>query len=165
MKCNIGINRPEADISEGAAIALQPNDIDLKAGAKARLVAAEARIQEVCRVMAEHEAALAALRSELDNLEFERAAMRFIVEGTPSATETRPLRKVDRQELIGIIKARMETMERPLSVSELHEYLEREAELDLGSNARNYLCGILSKGKAQHFVNLGKQGWWLAGRP
>jgi len=143
---------------------VQPNDIDLKSGAKARLLAAETRIVDVRKAMAEHEAALAALRSELDNLEFERAAMRFIVEGTPSAAEVKPLRKVDRQELIGIIKARMEALDRPLSVSELHDYLERDAELDLGSNARNYLCGILSKGKAQHFVNLGKQGWWLAGR-
>lgn len=143
---------------------MQPNDIDLKSGAKARLLAAETRIVDVRKAMAEHEAALAALRSELDNLEFERAAMRFIVEGTPSAAELKPLRKVDRQELIGIIKARMEALDRPLSVSELHDYLERDAELDLGSNARNYLCGILSKGKAQHFVNLGKQGWWLAGR-
>lgn len=143
---------------------MQPNDIDLKSGAKARLLAAETRIVDVRKAMAEHEAALAALRSELDNLEFERAAMRFIVEGTPSAAEMKPLRKVDRQELIGIIKARMEALDRPLSVSELHDYLERDAELDLGSNARNYLCGILSKGKAQHFVNLGKQGWWLAGR-
>lgn len=143
---------------------MQPNDIDLKSGAKARLLAAETRIVDVRKAMAEHEAALAALRSELDNLEFERAAMRFIVEGTPSAAEVKPLRKVDRQELIGIIKARMEALDRPLSVSELHDYLERDAELDLGSNARNYLCGILSKGKAQHFVNLGKQGWWLAGR-
>ena len=143
---------------------MQPNDIDLKSGAKARLLAAETRIVDVRKAMAEHEAALAALRSELDNLEFERAAMRFIVEGTPSAAEMKPLRKVDRQELISIIKARMEALDRPLSVSELHDYLERDAELDLGSNARNYLCGILSKGKAQHFVNLGKQGWWLAGR-
>lgn len=143
---------------------MQPNDIDLKSGAKARLLAAETRIVDVRKAMAEHEAALAALRSELDNLEFERAAMRFIVEGTPSVAEMKPLRKVDRQELIGIIKARMEALDRPLSVSELHDYLERDAELDLGSNARNYLCGILSKGKAQHFVNLGKQGWWLAGR-
>ena len=143
---------------------MQPHDIDLKSGAKARLLAAETRILEVRQAMAEHEAALAALRSELGNLEFERAAMRFIGEGTPSAAEIQPLRKVDRQELIGIIKARMEALDRPLSVSELHDYLEREAALDLGSNARNYLCGILSKGKAQHFVNLGKQGWWLAGR-
>ena len=164
MKCNIRINQGKTDISEGKAIAVQPNDIDLKAGAKSRLAAAEARIQEVRRVMAEHEAALSVLRSELGNLEFERAAMRFIVEGTPSAAEARPMRRVDRQELIGIIKAHMEAMGRPLSVSELHDYLEREAELDLGSNARNYLCGILSKGKAQHFANLGKQGWWLAGR-
>lgn len=144
---------------------MQSNDIDLKAGAKARLAAAEGRIQEVRRAVAEHEAALSALRSELDNLEFERAAMRFIIEGAGGALEAPALRKVDRQELIGIIKSHMEAVARPLSVSELHDYLERDARLDLGSNARNYLCGILSKGKAQHFVNLGKQGWWLAGRP
>ncbi len=143
---------------------MQPNDIDLKSGARARLAAAEGRIQEVRRAIAEHEAALAALRSELPNLEFERAAMRFIVEGAAGTPEAPVLRKVDRQELIGIIKSRMEAQDRPLSVSELHDFLEREACLDLGSNARNYLCGILSKGKAQHFVNLGKQGWWLAGR-
>ena len=143
---------------------MQPNDIDLKAGAQARLAAAEGRIQEVRKAVAEHEAALAALRSELDNLEFERAAMRFILEGAGAPAETPVLRKVDRQELIGIIKGQMEALGRPLSVSEIHEYLERDAQVDLGSNARNYLCGILSKGKAQHFVNLGKQGWWLAGR-
>lgn len=143
---------------------MQPNDIDLKAGAKARLEAAEGRIQEVRRVISEHEAALAALRAELGNLEFERAAMRFIMEGAGAPSEAPSLRKVDRQELIGIIKSRMDALDRPLSVSELHAYLEHEALLDLGSNARNYLCGILSKGKGQHFVNLGKQGWWLAGR-
>ena len=155
----------ESDISEGEAIALQPNDIDLKAGAQARLAAAEGRIQEVRKAVAAHEAALAELRAELNNLEFERAAMRFILEGAAAPAEPVALRKVDRQELIAIIKERMEALGRPLSVSELHDYLEREAQVDLGSNARNYLCGILSKGKAQHFVNLGKQGWWLAGRP
>lgn len=143
---------------------MQPNDIDLKAGARARLAVAEQRIQEVLKALSEHEAAIASLRAELSNLEFERAAMRFILEGSPAPAETHPLRKVDRQALIGIIKSRMEELGRPVSVSELHDYLERDAKVDLGSNARNYLCGILSKGKAQHFVNLGKQGWWLAGR-
>lgn len=143
---------------------MHPNDIDLKQGAKARLATAEARIQEVRRAIAEHELALAALRDELPSLEFEVAAMRFIVEGAPAPAEASALRKVDRQELIAIIKSRMEALDRPLSVSELHDFLEQEAQVDLGSNARNYLCGILSKGKGQHFVNLGKQGWWLAGR-
>ncbi len=143
---------------------MQSNDIDLKTGAKARLAAAEGRIQEVRKAVAEHEAALSGLRAELGNLEFERAAMRFILEGAGGTVDAPELRKVDRQELIGIIKSRMEDVARPLSVSELHDYLERDARLDLGANARNYLCGILSKGKSQHFVNLGKQGWWLAGR-
>lgn len=144
---------------------MQPNDIDLKAGAKARLAEAEGRIQEVRRAIAEHEAALAALKTELPTLEFELAAMRFILEGAPALAEPPTLRKVDRQELIGIIKDRMDALGHPVSVSELHDFLESDAQVDLGPNARNYLCGILSKGKAQHFVNLGKQGWWLAGRP
>lgn len=144
---------------------MPPSDIDLRAGAHARLAAAEARIREVRRLVAEHEEALVALRAELPALEFEVAAMRYIVEGAPVAAGAPTRRKVDRQELIGVIKARMAAADRPLSVSELHAYLEQEAGLDLGSNARNYLCGILSKGKSQHFVNLGKPGWWLAGRP
>jgi hypothetical protein len=122
---------------------------------------AEGRLREVRRAIAEHEAALAALQPELQKLEFERAAMSYIVSGVPAGETAR--RKVERQELIGLIKTRMEALARPLSVAEIHDYLEREAQLDLGSNARNYLCGILSKGKALHFVNLGKQGWWLAG--
>lgn len=144
---------------------MSASEIDLRAGAHARLTAAEARIREVRRLVAEHEEALTALRAELPGLEFEVAAMRYIVEGAPVAAGAPMRRKVDRQELIGVIKARMAEVDRPLSVSELHDYLEQEAGLDLGSNARNYLCGILSKGKSQHFVNLGKPGWWLTGRP
>lgn len=150
-----------ADITEGAASVLKAQDIDLKAGARARMAAAAERLQEVRREIAAHEAALEALRSELQDLEFEVAAMRFIVEGAASS-EAPARRKVERQELIALIKEYMEDQGRPLSVSELHEYLEDEALLDLGPNARNYLCGILSKGKAQHFANLGRKGWWLA---
>lgn len=143
--------------------ALESHDIDLITGARTRLSEAEKRRAEVRRAIAEHEAALMALRSELDKLDFECKAMSYIVSGAPAAASLSARRKVDRQELISLIKERMDQAGKPLSVSEIHAYLEDEAQVDLGSNARNYLCGILSKGKALHFESFGKQGWWLAG--
>lgn len=142
---------------------VERNDIDLVAGARMRLAEADRRLAEVRREIAEHEAALAALRPEREKLEFDRAAMHFIVAGGPATAAMPERRKVDRQELISLIKERMAAAGQPLSVAEIHAYLEDTALLDLGSNARNYLCGILSKGKTVHFASHGKQGWGLAG--
>ncbi|MNY22085.1 hypothetical protein D3C86_1556720 [compost metagenome] len=48
-------------------------------------------------------------------------------------------------------------------MGDLHAYLEQEAAIDLGANARNYLCGVLSRNKDTHFSSHGKGEWWLAG--
>ncbi|MNL74329.1 hypothetical protein D3C87_1999490 [compost metagenome] len=58
----------------------------------------------------------------------------------------------------------MSELGRPVEVGDLHAFLEQEAAIDLGANARNYLCGVLSRNKDTHFVSLGKGEWWLAGR-
>lgn len=144
-------------------------DVNLKAGAKARLEAVRQRVAAVQQEIAQHEAAIAALKAQLPDLEFECAAMRYIVEG--ASTERQPVaaspagRKLSRPELIELLKAHLEQAGRPLEVGELHRYLEREEGIDLGANARNYLCGVLSRNKDVHFANVGKGEWWLAGRP
>ncbi len=144
--------------------------MNLKAGAKARLQAVRARIEAVRREIAEHERALADLRAQLPELEFEEAAMRYIVEGAaaapaPVATSSEPRRKLSRPELIEVIKGHFTAVGRPMEVGELHRHLEEEERVDLGANARNYLCGVLSRNKDVHFANVGKGEWWLAGRP
>lgn len=136
----------------------------LKAGAQARLQAVRDRINCLAVEIAEHEAALQALRAQLPELRFEEAAMRFIVEGAPASAKAVERRKLSRPDLIAVIKDRMRAIGRPLEVGELHSYLENEAEVDLGSNARNYLCGVLSRSKDTHFINHGKGEWWLAGQ-
>ncbi|HEY9856803.1 MAG TPA: hypothetical protein V6D05_13755 [Stenomitos sp.] len=145
-------------------------DVNLKAGAKARLEAVRARIESLRQEMAAHEKALADLRAQLPELEFEEAAMRFIVEGAaavrpraPASGE--PRRKLSRPELIDVIKRHLEATGRPVEVGDLHQYLEEAERIDLGANARNYLCGVLSRNKDVHFANVGKGEWWLAGRP
>lgn len=145
-------------------------DQSLKAGAQARLQAARAEIADLNRQIAAHEEAISALRERLPELQFEEAAMRYIVEGS-SASSTQPnvsatsLRKVSRQELIELIKHHLGEQGRAVEVGELHAYLAGPASVDLGPNARNYLCGVLSRGKDVHFANVGKGAWWLAGRP
>lgn len=145
-------------------------DVNLKAGAKARLQAVRTRIEEVRREIARHERAIAELRGQLPDLEFEEAAMRYILEGAPAepaapATAGEGRRKLSRPELIAVIKEHLEAVGRPVEVGELHRYLEERARIDLGANARNYLCGVLSRNKDVHFSSLGKGEWWLAGRP
>lgn len=89
--------------------------------------------------------------------------MRFIVDGAQAPAAAVARRKLSRPELIAAIKDRMSEVGGPLEVEDLHAYLEHEAGIDLGSNARNYLCGVLSRNKNEHFVNHGKGEWWLAG--
>lgn len=138
----------------------------LKAGAQARLQAVRDRLHRLTTEIAEHEAALQALRAQLPELQFEEAAMSFIVEGAPAAFSTKSVerRKLSRPELINLIKEHMRKVGRPLEVGELHQFLEGDAHVDLGSNARNYLCGVLSRSKDTHFINQGKGEWWLAGQ-
>lgn len=143
-------------------------DTRLKQGAKARLEATREKIEAIARAIAEHEREIEALRAQLPDLQFEEAAMRYIVEGaSPVATPPAPVmtarRKLSRSELISVIKERMEALGRPVEVGDLHAYLEQEAGIDLGANARNYLCGVLSRNKDAHFASLGKGEWWLAG--
>lgn len=133
---------------------------DLKDGARVRLEAVRGRIAEIRSELARHEEAIARLKAQLPDLEFEEAAMAYILGGSAPPAERR---KVDRQELIALIEEHMRSVGRPVEVTELHEHLDRQ--VDLGSNARNYLCGILSKGKDRHFANVGKGLWWLAGHP
>ncbi|HEY9899448.1 MAG TPA: hypothetical protein V6D00_09730 [Pantanalinema sp.] len=144
-------------------------DTTLKEGAKARLAAARSRIDAIVAAIAEHEREITALRAQLPDLQFEEAAMRYIVEGTlpqaPSApaAPTAPRRKLSRSELIAVIKDRMAGLGHPVEVGDLHAYLEQDEAIDLGANARNYLCGVLSRNKDTHFASLGKGEWWLAG--
>lgn len=145
-------------------------DVNLKAGAKTRLEAVRARIEAVRDEIARHEQAIADLRAQLPELEFEEAAMRFIVEGAAAVRPAesgagKPNRKLSRPELIEVIKAHLERVGRPVEVGELHQHLEESERIDLGANARNYLCGVLSRNKDLHFANVGKGEWWLAGRP
>lgn len=143
--------------------------MSLKAGAKARLESVRRRVEAVRREIAQHEAAIAGLQAQLPELEFEEAAMRYIVEGASPGRQ--PLaasparRKLSRPELIEVLKAYLDREGRPLEVGELHRYLEEAEGIDLGANARNYLCGVLSRNKDVHFSNVGKGEWWLAGRP
>lgn len=146
-------------------------ETNLQQGAKARLAAARSRIEAIAAAIAEHERAIQALRAELPDLQFEEAAMRYIVEGTipaampaPAPTPGEPRRKLSRSELITVIKDRMAALGAPIEVGDLHAFLEQEAAIDLGANARNYLCGVLSRNKDTHFTSLGKGEWWLAGR-
>ena len=139
------------------------DDQTLKSGAHARLKAVRDRIHDLLTEIEAHERALVALKAQLPDLQFEEAAMCFIVEGAPLTFVPSEKRKLSRSELIQVIKDRMKRVGRPLEVGEIHTYLEGEAALDLGSNARNYLCGVLSRGKGTHFVSLGKGEWWLAG--
>lgn len=146
-------------------------ETNLQQGAKARLAAARTRIEAITAAIAEHERAIEALRAELPELRFEEAAMRYIVEGTLPAAAIAPVvapsvsrRKVSRSELITLIKDRMDALGAPVEVGDLHAYLEGEAAIDLGANARNYLCGVLSRNKDTHFTSHGKGEWWLAGR-
>lgn len=140
--------------------------VDLKAGARARLRAVQEQLTRLRGEIRAHEAALAALNEQLPDLEFEEAAMRFILEGTvPEAAAASATRtKLSRPELIEWIRERMMAEKRALEVAELHRMLD-EAGIDLGANARNYLCGVLSRAKEVHFVNVDKGAWWLAGQP
>lgn len=140
--------------------------MNLRARAKARLEAARQRSDELRSAIAEHERAIAELRAQLPELEFEEEAMRYIVEGAPSVpTVAEARRKLTRPELIAVIKSYLERHGRPVEVGDLHRHLEESERIDLGPNARNYLCGVLSRNKDVHFANVGKGEWWLAGRP
>jgi len=143
---------------------LEPTPQSLKQGAAERLKVLEAKHASVVAAIAEHERAIADLRAQLPELEFEVAAMRYIVAGPSGPAAPVERRKLSRPELVEVIRERM-TSAGPQEVGILHAYLENEAAIDLGANARNYLCGVLSRNKDTHFVNMGKGEWWLAGHP
>lgn len=138
-------------------------DGSLKAGAQARLTQVRQQLAEVRREIVEHERACADLRERLPELEFEESAMQYILAGpAPEGAVVAPGRKLSRTELIHELKRLMAGRKAPWEVGELHALLEAEG-IDLGANARNYLCGVLSRNKEVHFANLGKGCWGLAG--
>lgn len=142
--------------------------VALKQGAAERLRNIQAKLEALHSEMARHEQAIADLRAQLPDLEFEAAAMQYIVESQPAVAPVVPSvakRKLSRPDLVALIKEHMARRGQPVEVGGLHAYLDEEAQIDLGANARNYLCGVLSRNKDTQFVNLGKGAWWLAGHP